>query len=186
MKGFLYITQGDESEEWLVNTEKYVDLLMAQAPAGLECHYQRLENEAHGSEILESLHGALKMLYQEWRMPDDLMTQGRAAVEGHFAHLSREFGYEIPIPEVTCNLLGYTLLKQKKVDDAIEVFQRNVAVYPDSWNVYDSLGEAYMIAGDKERAIRLYRKSLTLNPDNKNGRAMLKKLGCGQEITESL
>jgi predicted alpha/beta superfamily hydrolase len=186
MKGFLYITQGKESDEWLANTDKFVELLMAHAPAGLECHFKRLENEAHGSEILESLHGALKVLYKDWRMPDDLMTRGRTAVEEHFAHLSKAFGYEIPIPENTCNLLGYTLLKQKKVDDAIEVFKRNAAAYPASWNVYDSLAEAYMTAGEKELAIRFYKKSLALNPDNQNGREMLKKLGCGEEKPRSL
>jgi len=42
--------------------------------------------------------------------------------------------------------------------------------------VYDSLGEAYMITGDKEAAIRNYKKSLELNSENEGGREMLKKL----------
>ena len=45
-----------------------------------------------------------------------------------------------------------------------------------SWNTYDSLGEAYMTNGDKELAIANYKKSLELNPANSNGAAMLKKL----------
>lgn len=43
-------------------------------------------------------------------------------------------------------------------------------------NAYDSLGEAYMNAGDKERAIENYEKSLKLNPNNASGMANLKKL----------
>jgi predicted negative regulator of RcsB-dependent stress response len=42
--------------------------------------------------------------------------------------------------------------------------------------VYDSLGEAYMKKGDKEKAIENYQKSLGLNPNNTNAREMLKKL----------
>ncbi len=74
------------------------------------------------------------------------------------------------------NDLGYQLLRAKKFHEAIRVFQLNVEAYPRSSNVYDSLGEGYMNAGDKARAIANYQKSLELNPKNGNGVAMLKKL----------
>jgi Flp pilus assembly protein TadD len=64
----------------------------------------------------------------------------------------------------------------KKLGEAIAVFKLNVELYPGSWNVYDSLAEAYMNNGDKELAIANYEKSLALNPENANGAAMLKKL----------
>ena len=38
------------------------------------------------------------------------------------------------------------------------------------------LGEGYMLMGQKDLAIANYKKSLELNPQNKNGREMLKKL----------
>jgi Flp pilus assembly protein TadD len=60
--------------------------------------------------------------------------------------------------------------------DSIRVFQLNVELHPDSWNVYDSLGEAYMDNGDKEMAIQNYKKSVDLNPKNTNGAETLKKL----------
>jgi cytochrome c-type biogenesis protein CcmH/NrfG len=56
------------------------------------------------------------------------------------------------------------------------MFQLNVELYPQSWNVYDSLGETYMNNGDRDLAIQNYKKSLELNPDNSNGKEMLKKL----------
>ncbi|MFQ5750906.1 MAG: tetratricopeptide repeat protein [bacterium] len=74
------------------------------------------------------------------------------------------------------NNLGYQFMRMKKMDEAIAVFKLNVQDYPDSWNVYDSLGEAYMENGQKELAIKCYKKSLELNPDNTNGRRMLEKL----------
>jgi cytochrome c-type biogenesis protein CcmH/NrfG len=52
----------------------------------------------------------------------------------------------------------------------------NVEAYPQSGNVYDSLGEAYMVNGEKELAIENYEKSLKLDPDNANAVEMLNKL----------
>jgi tetratricopeptide (TPR) repeat protein len=74
------------------------------------------------------------------------------------------------------NSLGYQLLKMNKIKEAIEIFKLNVEVYPQSGNVYDSLGEAYMVSGDKELAIRNYERSLELDPKNMNAAEMLKKL----------
>jgi CubicO group peptidase (beta-lactamase class C family) len=74
------------------------------------------------------------------------------------------------------NGLGYSLMQQKKMAEAIVIFKLNAEFYPQSSNVYDSLGEAYMTNGDKELAIANYRKSLELNPKNENGTRMLKKL----------
>jgi transglutaminase-like putative cysteine protease len=78
--------------------------------------------------------------------------------------------------EQSMNALGYRLLSQDKITEAIEVFKLNVSDYPDSFNVYDSLGEAYMKNGDKKQAIINYEKSLQLNPENENGKNMLEKL----------
>ena len=74
------------------------------------------------------------------------------------------------------NNLGHQLLGEAKVSEAIEVFTINTEVFPDSWHVWDSLGEAYMVQGEKDLAIQNYEKSLELNPGNDNGREMLKKL----------
>jgi hypothetical protein len=78
--------------------------------------------------------------------------------------------------EAPINLLGYRLLALKKFKAAIEILKLNAEAYPDSFNAYDSLAEAYMDDGDKELAIANYQKSLQLNPDNANAVAMLKKL----------
>jgi Flp pilus assembly protein TadD len=68
------------------------------------------------------------------------------------------------------------LLYDGQERDAIAIFKRNVQEYPESWNVYDSLGEAYMKTGQKALAIANYEKSLELNPKDQNGVDMLKKL----------
>lgn len=83
---------------------------------------------------------------------------------------------EAAIDEETMNRIGYVLLRGKKVHDAIEVFTQNVADHPESWNVHDSLGEAYAAGGKTDLAIKAYERSLELNPANTGGAEALKKL----------
>jgi hypothetical protein len=78
--------------------------------------------------------------------------------------------------EGALNSLGYDLLNEKKIKDALEIFKLNVALYPDSADVYDSLAEAYMLDGQRELAIKSYRRSLALNPQNSNAVKMLRQL----------
>ena len=74
------------------------------------------------------------------------------------------------------NILGYKLMNQKKISEAIAVFKLNTKAFPDTWNTYDSLAEAYMKNGNKKLAIINYQKSLELNPDNTNAKKLIKKL----------
>ena len=78
--------------------------------------------------------------------------------------------------EVQVNRLGYGLLGKKRVEEAIAAFKMNTEDFPNSSNTYDSLGEAYMVAGEKALAIKNYEKSIELDPNNTNGIEMLKKL----------
>jgi tetratricopeptide (TPR) repeat protein len=80
------------------------------------------------------------------------------------------------VEEGRINNLGYELLGQKNYPAAIAVFKLNVELYPKSANTYDSLGEAYMLNGDRELAIQNYQRSIEMDPNNKNGINMLKKL----------
>jgi tetratricopeptide (TPR) repeat protein len=82
--------------------------------------------------------------------------------------------------EADINGYGYQLLGAGKTDEAIAIFKKNVKDHPESWNVYDSLGEAYEKKGDKKLAAENYRKagSMVRDPDQKKRiDGVLKKLG---------
>jgi proline iminopeptidase len=78
--------------------------------------------------------------------------------------------------ENTINMLGYEYLFAEKHTEAIEIFKLNVQEFPESWNVYDSLGEAYLKSGQTVLGYENYKRSVELNPDNENGQAILDKL----------
>jgi uncharacterized membrane protein len=87
------------------------------------------------------------------------------------------------IAESDLDSLGYELLHSARLSDAIRIFQLNVAEHPLSGNVYDSLGEAYMDAGNTKLAIENYEKSLQLAPGNANAADALRELGAPSAIS---
>lgn len=100
--------------------------------------------------------------------------QGVTAGMERYMELKADDTYALSENEM--NSIGYNLLRNGKVKEALEVFKINVEEFPASWNVYDSLGEAYMMDGQKELAIKNYKKSIEMNPENDNGKEMLKKI----------
>jgi len=63
-----------------------------------------------------------------------------------------------------------------QVQAAIEILKLEVEEYPQYWNAYDSLGDAYKAAGQNGLAIANYKRSLELNPNNSNATAQIKAL----------
>jgi len=75
------------------------------------------------------------------------------------------------------NDIGYQLMEFDKVEEASKVFQLIIEEHPTSSNAYDSYGESLMKLGKNDLAIKNYRKSVALNPNNQNGIDFLKQLG---------
>ncbi|NPD86034.1 serine hydrolase [Lentimicrobium sp. L6] len=80
------------------------------------------------------------------------------------------------INEQSINMLGYNLLWRNNLTKAQLVFELNTKLFSESSNAFDSLGELYMTIGKKKNAINSFKRSLELNPENKNAKAMLDNL----------
>ncbi|MEM9410075.1 MAG: alpha/beta fold hydrolase [Planctomycetota bacterium] len=91
----------------------------------------------------------------------------------HIAKLSPGFH---DVNETEINLLGYQLLNRNMTEEAIEVFKLNVESFPNSWNVFDSLGECYMNLGKDKLARKYYERSLDIHPGNAFGIAAIKAM----------
>lgn len=145
-------------------------------------------NSANGLSIMREIVGeavggrqpALAWLnYESYKSParvlfKNILAKGADAALAEYRQGRK--GRGAVVSEAQMNNLGYSLLGLKRTRDAIEVFKLNVEDYPQSFNAYDSLGEAYLLNGDKELAIKNYQRSVELNPKNTNGVEALKKL----------
>jgi CubicO group peptidase (beta-lactamase class C family) len=105
-----------------------------------------------------------------------ISTEGVDAAVKQYYELKKTQPQAYDFQERLLNTLGYNFIRQGKLKEAISVLQLNVEAYPQSSNVYDSLGEAYMRNGDKAPAIENYEKSLNLDPGNTGAVEALKKL----------
>jgi len=87
-----------------------------------------------------------------------------------YLEIQKQDSTSIYINERDFNSLGYELLRKKEYDDAIGAFKINVGLYPESANVYDSLGEAYLRNGDSLQAFNNFKKALEYNTGNKRAK----------------
>ena len=81
-----------------------------------------------------------------------------SAVERDAAHRAHFF------LEPDINGWGYRFMQEDRPSEAAVIFRINVELFPDSWNCYDSLGEAYMVAGKLDKATKNYETAVAMNP----------------------
>jgi FKBP-type peptidyl-prolyl cis-trans isomerase 2 len=123
---------------------------------------------------LISVHKAKKS-FLDTLMTITMEKNVKKAVDVYYS-LKEDYEDDYNFKESQLNILGYQLLQAGRTKDAIEIFKLNVEEFPDAFNTYDSLGEGYMMNGDTKLAIKNYKISLKLNPDNDNAKKMLEQL----------
>lgn len=130
------------------------------------------ENDDHGSVPLITEYDALRFLFPWYRLeglesffqedaPDDPEPLLQA-LDTHYAQVSEHFGYPVPPPEPDVNSLGYNFITVNKPAMARAMFELNIRNYPESANVYDSMGDFYLDQEDTLKAIEFFRKALEL------------------------
>ena len=127
-------------------------------------YVQRLVSSDNSSDIDESLEQRVLVT-----------TGGTWKIASQMTYVTSTLGNSPEAVEARINSAGYALLTAKKPQEAIDLFKINVRLYPQSWNAYDSLAEAYAAAGQNDLAIKNYEKSVELNPKNTAGLQALKK-----------
>jgi uncharacterized protein len=165
----LYFSMGAEGDEMLGPVRTLARTLEARKPAALAWRYAELPDDDHGSTPHRTVYDGLEFLFADWRPPAALLREGEVAqLEAHYAALSARMGYEVRPPEAQVNLLGYRHLQARRVPQALAAFERNAALYPDSANVHDSLGEALEAAGRLREALVRYERAVTLGRGRKD------------------
>jgi len=161
LKRAFFMTLGNEGEQNRAAFDGFAKILKGNKASGFRWGTMLLEDEDHGSTVLRSHYYGLKMVFEGWRMPRDLATGdfvGTVAdLKKHYADLSERLGLAVSPPEQLVNQMGYQALQRQERARALEFFRFNVASYPGSANVYDSLGEGLEQDGQLDVALENYR-----------------------------
>jgi dienelactone hydrolase len=91
---------------------------------------------------------------------------GAAKVEAQLQEARKHDPHATLFREDMVNLIGYEHLQAGDIKGAIEILKLNAMAYPNSPNVYDSLGDAYLADGQKELARQSAKKTLELLPSD--------------------
>ena len=118
-----------------------------------------------------------RKLNPEEKIPSEYLANSEfdKALEGYLL-IKQKDSLDPTLNENDLNSLGYRKLRDKNFEEAVSIFKINIALHPESSNVYDSLGEAYAKSGDTLQAIENYEKSLSLDSGNRSAKRQLDKL----------
>ncbi|MFI5155336.1 MAG: alpha/beta hydrolase-fold protein [Chitinophagales bacterium] len=179
----LYLGQANtlESGDTSINQHyesirEFALLLETRNRSGIRWKYDFYPDDDHGSVPFISEYNGLRFIFSDYRIKYSEVYKHPEKIQEQFQKLYEETHVHFKPPESILNGFGYQALNNKSYDLAIRFFQMNIDYYPNSSNVYDSMGEAWMNKGDNKKAIEYYKHSIQLNPSNKSAVEMINKM----------
>jgi tetratricopeptide (TPR) repeat protein len=138
-------------------------IIKEEAPGDLKWSSSVIEDESHVPYT--SLYHGLRFVFESWNYPPERFeTATLDSIRTYYRRLSDKYGFDVSIPMFVYLETGNNLRQRGKVQEAIEVFKVNLEHYPTDPNALFYLGEGYWDNGQKDMAVRYYRKALEANP----------------------
>jgi uncharacterized protein len=185
----LFTSLGNEPGDIGDAFKLFRELLQKQQVQGFSWEAVQYEDEDHGSVVLRSHYAGLRKIFDGWQFPRDPNTGavagGLKGIEDHYRKLSERLGYSVLAPEALMNQVGYQLIGQGNMEEAVAAFKLNVERYPASANVYDSLGEAYERAGRLELARASYEKAHALGRQTNDPNVSIYKTNLDRVVAQA-
>lgn len=167
-KSPLFMTMANEGGANLEGVEEIAAYLAKNTINGLRWDYKHYPEESHYSGTFRGMFDGLELVFRPLAELQSstyisalIEEQGIEAIDASFESLSSLYGRKLTIGESTLNTIGYRYLGEERVELAIVVFKENVKKYPESPNVYDSLGDGYRAAGLYQEAVSSFEKAVS-------------------------
>jgi len=176
LDNFLYvITEDSDFPEALEYMPRLEEVVSAEAPAEFEWKLEVVEE--NGDFLAPTgLREGLTLLFSAYEFPADTGIASLADIEVYYTELSERYEYEVAIPDMVLTVQSDNLAQNGRVDEAIEMLERLVVLYPHSLNGWWRLAGIYRERGETERALHYYRKCLEVDPDMVYAKQMIEQL----------
>ena len=178
---FIYIATANWGKRNIRNRDRHVRLyeaLNSKCKGEFPAELEYFENENHGSVPIIAFYNGISAIFEGYGI-SYRDVESKEQLLQHFQSLSQRHSWDYNPPEALVNRIGYRMLQSRNESDkskALAFFILNTENFSNSFNAFDSLGEAYESLGDKEKAIKNYKKSLELNPNNEHAREKIESL----------
>ncbi len=180
-KRFFYLATANWGKRNIRNRDRHVRLfegLNSKCEVAFPAKMEYFENENHASVPPIAFYNGISTLFDGYGISYRDVKSKEQLIQ-HFQSISHRLSWDFKPPEQLVNQIGYSLLRSRDKSErskALTFFILNTKNFPNSYNAFDSLGEAYEALGDKKMAIDYYSKSLGLNPNNEHALMKLSEL----------
>ena len=182
----LYMSTANWDKRNIRNRDRHIrffELLNSRCTVVFKGKIEYFENESHSTVSLPAFYSAMSYLFEgysfSYRDAGDINS-----VSSVYQELSKRLNYDFKVPEELVNRIGYSKLRSSDQTTkalGMDFFKFNVRNYPNSYNVYDSMGEAEYRFGNMDAALQNFQKSIELNSENENAIRMIQKINTEQE-----
>jgi predicted alpha/beta superfamily hydrolase len=165
-------TDTTESTEHIRSILEFNKKAEKKTDSGLNFKWKYYSEDSHGSVPLIAEYDALRFLFSwytlegvdEFFQPSSTLTADEVLrlVVAHYKNISEHFGYQVTPDEAMINSFGYGFLQSKKPDHAFAFFKLNTENYPQSANVFDSMGDYYLAQKDTVNAKENFSKAVDI------------------------
>jgi predicted alpha/beta superfamily hydrolase len=156
-----YMTVGDEPN-YLNVLDEFSGLIQEKSDSAIKFLYVQMQDENHGTTPYLSMYNGLRFIFSDYRFTHETFLEGIEALDRHYEIVSKKYGIKVVTAENTINHIGYNYLGEGEIEKAIKIFKEGVKRFPNSANVYDSLGEAYEKNDQIKLAKTNYKKAVEI------------------------
>jgi tetratricopeptide (TPR) repeat protein len=176
LDNFLYVIAEDSDfPEALEYMPRLEEVLSAERPVQFAWKVDVVEE--NGDFLAPTgLREGLTLVFRGYEFPAASEAASLAQIEKYYAGLSRHYGYDVATPDMVLAMQSDNLAQSGRTDEAIEMLERLVKIYPASLNGWWRLGGIYRGRGEIEKAIHYYRKCLEVDPDMVYAQQMIEQL----------
>ncbi len=151
-------------EVWFTQNTEFLAFWEKNPPKNVRFKFYEMEDETHSTLVFPGSYIGLRTLYADYLIPyTEKMTL--ADVTNHYAALSKEFGYEVRIPQGRITGVAGQFKTLKMFKDAIALYQIGLKSYPPSLEMLDGLAEAYEADNQQKTALETYQKADALTEE---------------------
>lgn len=177
----IYMATANWGKRNLGNRDRHIrffEAINGKCKGKLNAKLEYFENKNHSSVPLPAFYSGLSYIFRGYNYSYREATTVANLVQ-HYKDISSDLAFDFLPSEELVNRVGYRFLRSRNDEDkqkALQFFLLNSVNYPESYNVFDSLGDAQLELGNEEEAIKSFMKSLKLNPENINAQNAIDKL----------